>query len=676
MMLRDGIVLLEFTDLVNENCLSTPTYKKALRDGRIDVVQKGGGGHPALIDWASLPERYKGLVRAHLGGDPAELAQVMNLQRHLKACPADERYIDEFRSANGKGMPAEKRRKLKEAARVVALLVELDERHRAEGALAPRYYGFATVLKMKHAVLRYIRAKGVDLPTSFSRLEARKRAYRDAVADGHPGASALLHGGLGNRNAARLQDQLQMEVLEGLASRHQNFSKRRIAQDYSLIAQQQGWAPLTANTVARYLRPGDVGRSVTLYAKGAAAYQAKHGIVVHRSRPSQPTYLWVHDATTYELYYQRVANRRTYYERKTVCVVVDAHSWYPVGYAIGEEDTIALTQEAMRNAVAHLAELTGHYVLPHQVQSDRLGHKALGRWYDAMGIHYTPAAARNPRSKVVEPWFKHHHVEHVKPYCPNWSGHNITARTQPNPDALERLKKQFPDEAGVVQQIHEAFQRERAAKAEAFSAALQAMPEGRLRAIGRADYLEHFGLEHPWQNELTNRGLCPTLLGEEHVYNLLSHDWQQWVGTRFSVKYDPADLRSVLAVAHEGSLRFVVPQVAAIPMALADHTPETRAQLARVEAFKKELGQAAIDRRATGAERLKEMAARLLEQAAAASMKTTPAVERTLEPGPREEAAVRAYEVEAGSHKLALRAARQVDDLRRTNPERFAEEQL
>lgn len=675
MILRDGIVLLEFTDLVNDDCLGIEAYRSAQRRGLLHVVQKGGGGHPALIDWASLPERYQALVRAHLGGDPVELAQVLTLERHLRACPADERYIDEFRSANGKGMPAEKRRKLKEAARVVALLVELDERHRTEGALAPRYYGFDTVLKMKDAVLRYIRAKGVDLPTSFSRLEARKRAYRDAVADGHPGASALLHGGLGNRNAARLQDQLQMEVLEGLASRHQNFSKRRIADDYTLIAQQQGWAGLTANTVARYLRQGEVSRSVTLYARGAAAYQAKHGIVVHRSRPSQPTYLWVHDATTYELYYQRQANRRTYYERKTVCVVVDAHSWYPVGYAIGEEDTIALTQEAMRNAVAHLAELTGHYVLPHQVQSDRLGHKALGRWYDGMGIHYTPAAARNPRSKVVEPWFKHHHVEHVKPYCPNWSGHNITARTQPNPDALERLKKQFPDEAGVVQQIHEAFQRERAAKAEAFRAALQAMPEVSLRAIGRADYLEHFGLEHAWQNELTNRGLCPTLLGEERVYNLLSHDWQQWVGTRFSVKYDPADLRSVLAVAHEGSLRFVVPQVAAVPMALADHTPETRAQLARVEAFKKELGQAAIDRRADGALRLKDMAARLLEQAAA-PVKPTKATERALEPGRREEAAVRAYEVEAGSHKQALRAARQVDDLRRTNPERFAEEQL
>ncbi|MBK6894780.1 MAG: hypothetical protein IPH00_17035 [Flavobacteriales bacterium] len=146
-----------------------------------------------------------------------------------------------------------------------------------------------------------------------------------------------------------------------------------------------------------------------------------------------------------------------------VVVVVDPHSWYPIGFAVGEEDTIALSQAAFRNAVQHMRELTGEYALPYQVQSDRMGHKALGKWYDTMGIKYTPAAAKNPRSKIIEPWFRQHNDNYVRREL-SWGGHNITSapRNQPNTDALHSLRHQFPNEAEAIAKIAARINAERA----------------------------------------------------------------------------------------------------------------------------------------------------------------------------------------------------------------------
>lgn len=660
MILRDGIVLLEFADLVNEACLSLPMYKHAVRDGKVTVVQKGGGGHPALIDWSSLPERYQALVRAHLGRDPLELAKLQGIERHLVLPADDNRYLDEYRAGNGLHLPDGKRAALKKAAAVLAMMADMDEVRRSGGtpAVAARYG--LPVMAMKAAILDYIRLQQLDLPTSYARLERRRRAYQEARKDGLPGASTLVHGNAGNRNSSKLYDELQSELLLRLASRHQNHSVRRIATDYNLVAQSQGWPAITPGTVANYLRKGSNGRVATYYAKGLARYTDTYNVVVHRSRPSSPTLMWVADGHTYELYYQReVGGKASWHHRKTVVVVLDPHCWYPVGYAIGDQDNTALIREALKNAVAHMRELCGDYLLPNQLQTDNLGRSELAAWCEAMGVHYTPAKARLARAKVIEPYFAHHDRKYVQDY-PNYSGHNIDARkeNQPNRDALERLKRDFPTEAGVIAQIHEAFARERAEKHQAMMDGLASLPAERRKAIGRALYLQHFGTVHgragePYTNLLTNRGVCPTIGGVERHYNLLTAEFQEHVGTEFTVVYDPADLSTVLVSARDGQLRFLVEETALVPMALADHTPETRRQLARVEAFKKELGQAVLDRPLQNAQAMRRLADGILASLQLTASASAPK-ERGLEVTDEQEAVVRSYAKVRGSHKKAL----------------------
>lgn len=658
MTIQDGIVLLDYTDLVNATCLSVAQYKHAVANGRVVLARKGGGaGRTALIDWPSLYNPYKELVKAFLGSDPEELAKAQNIERFLRLSPADESFIDSYRSTNGLLLSNAKREAMKKAAPVLALLAQLDELRRTIGSEGiARTYGMPT-MALKAAILQYIKLRDLSLPSSFSKLEARKRAYIDAVANGQPGAASMVHGAHGNKNSCKLASDDQVAVLRLLASRHQNFGPTTIASHYNQVAAMRDWPTITGGTVKNFLRSGTNGRTATIYAKGIGAYRDTYDLVNHRSRPSSPTLMWVIDGDVYELYYQKtleVAGRQktAYHLRKTVVVVLDPHNWYPVGYAIGDVENTDLNKAAMKNAVEHMRELTGNYWLPWQMQSDRFAKEELKQAYQRYAVYYTPQRRKNPRSKVIEPYFNYHHNKYIKGQVYlNYGGHNIDSRkeNQPNPEALERLKKEFPDEAGVIAQIHSNFHRERLDKRDEFLRGLEAMDAERRRVIDRARFLELFGTPHLLTNGqsgnvLTNAGLQPTILGARRCYNLLTTDFQDLVGTSFTLTYDPADLSEVLATARDGSIRYVVPAMAKVPMALMDHTEETRARLAHQEAFKRELGTNAMNLLQGDAERVQVLAARFIEEA------------RPQLP-PEREAVVRARVLDNGSHKAALAAA-------------------
>lgn len=680
MINRNGTYLIERHELVNDACLGQAAYDNAVKAGLITIAQKAKGNSAELVDWATLPEAIKAMAMAHLGGTPEQVVAVQMVERWLVLDPKDEAHLNEFRSGNGLGLSTESRAELLLASRIMAMLATVDAVSKEGGSAAVQMHYGMNVMALKALVLEYVKLNKAKLPskfpTSFARLESRKRAYLQARAAGEAGASSLIHGGHGNANRAKVSDDDQRKVLRLLAARPQNYPLRTIAADYNAIAATRGWQTISANTVKAFLNDGANGRAAAIYAKGGKAYYNQYGIVTHRTRPSQPTYLWVHDATDYELLFQREeGGKTTYHHRKKVMVVVDPSTWYPVGYAIGDKDTIELAKAAFANAVRHMRELTGSYALPYQVQSDRMGHKALGAWYEPMGIKYTTAAAKNPRSKVIEPWFAKHNDHYCNRYD-NWSGHNVTSKktNQPNPDALNANQKRFPNEASVIEQIHESIGRERADKLEAFRTALAAMPEGCLRSISRSQFLEQHGTVHPWTNELTNAGLCPTLLGEERPYQLYTREFQGHLGLSFQVHYDEADLSDVLATAHEGSLRYLVPAVQRVPMALMDHTPETHTRLAAIEAFKKELSQEAIDQILTDQDKLRELADMLLADAMPRLAK--PGRKRTddlVTISPEEEVVHKNYLIEKGSHKAALDTARN-EAQQRKDIERWAEE--
>lgn len=100
----------------------------------------------------------------------------------------------------------------------------------------------------------------------------------------------------------------------------------------------------------------------------------------------------------------RTYKKTTYHNRKTIVVVLDACGKYPIGYAVGDHESPALIREALRNAIRHARELFGARYKPLQLQSDNYQKGVMVPFYEAMTVHYIPAALHNAKAKIIEPY--------------------------------------------------------------------------------------------------------------------------------------------------------------------------------------------------------------------------------------------------------------------------------
>ena len=259
---------------------------------------------------------------------------------------------------------------------------------------------------------------------------------------------------------------------------------------------------------------------------------------------------------------------------------------YEVLIAIGERESSALITEALRNAANHTAELFGSRFRAHQIQSDHYAMKAMSPIYGVSGDKVTPARVGNAKAKPIERYF----LTLNKTYCqlmPNWSGFGITSNKnlQPNADALNMLRKSFPDEEGCRRQIETIIGMERGKKLDKFVAAWQQLPEDRRLPMSDEQYLLTFGAETGYKNALEGSGLNIRLLGAKRQYDCFDVNFRRYSHIRWNVKYDPNDTSRVLAVSDNGELRFMLEEKYVQPMALADRTEGDAEELARVRAF-------------------------------------------------------------------------------------------
>jgi hypothetical protein len=212
--------------------------------------------------------------------------------------------------------------------------------------------------------------------------------------------------------------------------------------------------------------------------------------------------------------------------------------------------------------------------------------------YEMMSRILTPARVRNAKTKPIESYFSRLNETYCKRWN-NWSGYGITTnpKKQPNSEALNRLRHGFPDEAGVRRQIEEMIQAERALKITQFRAMMDNLPAERRLPLSREHYLFSFGSETGQKYAIEGSGLRPTLLGVKRDYDCFDIRFREYAGKRWTVRYDPDDLREVLAVSEDGTLRFMLSEKYVQPMALADRKEGDAAELQKVYDFNDRLEQ-------------------------------------------------------------------------------------
>ena len=432
---------------------------------------------------------------------------------------------------------------------------------------------------------------------------------------------------IGNGNAAKIRYDAQKAFIRQLLARGMH-SYQRVTDEYNAHVERHNagtpaapWETVDVRTIGAWIeRDQRTKKIITASREGSNSWEKQYETSITQERPTQPLYRINHDGSPWELYYQQVAQlsggrtETRYWYRKVVVMVIDVYNDYPLGYAIGDQENKALIKAALKNAADHIRELTGDYFLPWEMKFDRFGYgkdNDLAQFYCSMA-KTIPNRARKPRKRIES--FFHNAIKEClsnrHQHFPNFAGYNITAQQQVNREKLEAQRHSFPDEQGVIEQIHENVHYLRnnprklpshiAQKAASLNldadqqysrqqvwlAGWQAMKPEDQRPISRHRYLKIFGKAHSLRghaikNRLTNEGLTPTLMGVERQFNMRDIELFNTTGMQYQVIYDPADLSDILAIGEDGR-EWVIPEMVRGPGSLRDAKPE---QMAEVKAW-------------------------------------------------------------------------------------------
>ena len=138
-------------------------------------------------------------------------------------------------------------------------------------------------------------------------------------------------------------------------------------------------------------------------------------------------------------------------------------------------------------------------------------------------------------------------------------------------------------------QITAMIEADRAKKREQFKAMYDHLPDDRNLTLSREDWLYFFGQTTGRTNRLTGQGLSPKILGQQRFYDCFDIKFREFAFEDWTVKYDPDDLSTVLAVNGDGSRRFILEEKYIQPMALADRKDGDSEQLQKIRDYNQRL---------------------------------------------------------------------------------------
>lgn len=579
----NNILAVESAWLVDQGIISKENYHKLALRGDIEVIRRGCRNTPALVNYENMPTRFKAQVKAKVK-DPHRAAMTNMVEDRIEDNAELAAYFDSYELSDGRNLPRERRREYYANAIILdaadRLIKYRNGKRRAMGARGARFWNEIADFIQDLDRKRWPHA----LPANPRSLERKFKCYKAE------GPESLIHRTYihSHRNAAKIKDEAQQNILMTMISDPRNYDNEQVVRAYNVVAEQMEWKKITAGTVAVWRDKTDD----ILFArrKGGTAFRNEKTMQVKRRAPEYPLYFWTLDGWNVELLYQETSNGRTvYHKRPTVVVVLDACIKFPIGYAVGTHENPELINEALRDAARTTERIFGKMYRTHQIQSDRYAIKKMTPSYEAMAKISTPTRAHNAKAKIIEPWFNYLNKKYCQ-FAGNWSGFGVTSRkeNQPNPDYLNKVKKNFPDYAGVVAQIADIIEKERAELMERYINLFNEMPEDKKIELPREQYLLQFGSTTGYNNLMRGNGLTVTIGGVKRSFDSFDFNFRKYSSTKWEIRYDPENLDNVLAVNDDETLRFMLEAKYVQPMALVERSEKDAEELARVREFNRE----------------------------------------------------------------------------------------
>jgi len=592
MQYHNNILCLTYDEVIS--ILPKGTYDSLKSRGNINVHGIGGNGRIVLIEYETMPVKYKKLVKENYGDPYAYVAKqpILNsIEWDYEASTYYSRYILQ----NGSRLPNSNTdiegkpqinyvHRYTEAASWLNMLIRLTN----DKPALKRELNI-TIMDFWDTASEMISLKKVSLPATPKRLKEKIKIYQ---ANGYESLIELHK--FGNSFSKKIADETAEAFLQELLANPNKHDDTIIVRFYNQWALETGRKTITAEAVGYWRRKW--ANILLLEREGVAKTYNKLSKQGKRNRPSAPLLLINSDDNILDAYFRNNGND---YFRPALYVVIDAFNDYILGYAIGNTVTKELIKEAYRNAQRHVMELTGDAYVWQQIQTDHWGISGkntteLEEFYNSMALFF-PAGLKNSQTKYVERSFgtTWHQMAKLK-FGRNYSGHNITSKERINPDTLQI--KNFPDVSEMPRMIadfieamrHTVNPKTNLDRQSEWVKAFRESDKSKKRCLSIEERLQVYGKQHSHSNRITASGVEPVLLGEKRIYELSQAQIFEHNGKTVQVTYDEHDLSKVLITDGKG-LRFVASEYKLLPSAIADYEPGDGKRVNALKDEKKQL---------------------------------------------------------------------------------------
>lgn len=459
----------------------------------------------------------------------------------------------------------------------------------------------ATKMAASAAWLRWLAAD--DNPQPFETLQARYEMIVSVLQDtpGHTlrvsnwrslrnkvvawrqeGVASLISKKVGNENSRKITDEGRSFIIHTYGSPLKP-TFRDVHRLYMTYAQDQGWKPIDEERVRQILQEPDVVQIVALSRHGVAQTRNMFERTIKRRKPSFADALWTLDGFTVQLRYQ--VNGKI--ESGIYCVgIMDVYSDKIVGYAAGTVESATLVQKALRDAIRTTM------MTPAQLQYDNSSaNKSFEstELFKRIARYAFPTAPYNGKAKPIESLIGRLEGRNMR-HMANFKGGNITSPSlniKANPDFLASLE--LPDLRTAIGQLElliKVHNNTTGQDGRTPNERYQDHHDSR-KVMDYISMVEAFWVTRREPARYDKDGITIQVDHQRYTYEVQGPDGledmafrMEWLGTRFTVKYDPDDLEYI-CLYYEDKMVGTARQKYEAPMAIVDITDDDTIKIKR-----------------------------------------------------------------------------------------------
>lgn len=523
-----------------EAVMSRHTYDWNVKKDNFNILRPGKGfGSYALVEYSSLPERFRARFEAKYG-DPDKIMTQEKIV--LQADPSAQKFYHDYLLSSGDHLPEQKQEEYTLNARVLNSLREMlntqKAMRRACNNNTPIIWSniFAAAEQLREAY-------GHTLPKSEARLRDKLRQYSKE------GYGCLVSGKFCNGNTLKITKEAGRQIIALRRSRVPVYTTKQLFEEFNRIAEKRGWKPLASqSSLVQYLERPEVK---PLWYDAVYGELAAKQLFARRNKTEMPTMrdsLWYGDGTKLNLFYKAFENGKTVVRTVQVYEVIDAYSELLLGYCVSQSENFDAQYAAFRMAI----ETAG--CKPYEIVTDNQGgqrSKIAKKFFANICCINRPTAPYNGPSKSIESAFGRFQQQVLHEEW-RFTGGNISSKEawKINREFLEANKEKLFTYEEMLAAYAEARNKWNAAKHHATGIAREEMYRTSVNPaterVSELDMIDLFWLTTERPSLFTADGITIQYRNRKYTYEVLTDKGQPdyaWrrenTGREFFVRFDP-----------------------------------------------------------------------------------------------------------------------------------------